>query len=312
MGSGTRGNVIVIGTRRGTRARQRTLERAAERHLLTVVRRGAYADPDEFADASEVTRHRAFAHAVQYAARRQLVFSHATAAVLLGLPLVGTDLRDVHVRTGAASGHRSRNGIVRHSGAFPASEVMVGGGLLVTSPELTAMDIAATADPRAGLIVIEHVLHAENAFEVELDDLRRLHEERGSYRGCRRVADLLDLASSRSASPLESLSRWQIRRFGFVQPQQQRDYAGLSGAAYTVDFWWPSVDVIGEADGWGKYEERARERGITVEQVLREEKRREDELRAQSHGFVRWEWSDAWAGDPLAAKLRRAGIPRVR
>lgn len=304
--------IVLSTTREADVNRARILVRDAARGRALRLRPGAYARRDDWDGGTELARHLARADAVDVAARSEVVFSHRTAAALWGIPLLGGLDGPVHVRAGAASGRRTRDGVVRVTGSFPADHIRGVAGLLATSPALTALDLAAAGSVLDGLVAVEHVLHPANGHDVALETLRALHDPRRPYRNCRRVDEVLDFASARSASVLETLSRWQIRRYGFEQPQQQREYRGVTGAEYAVDFWWPSVDVIGEADGWGKYEQRAAERGVSVEHVLRDEKRREDELRAQSRGFVRWEWADAWAGEPLAAKLRRAGVPRAR
>ena len=43
-----------------------------------------------------------------------------------------------------------------------------------------------------------------------------------------------------------------------------------------------------------------------------DEKDREDAIRAQVRGFVRWDWADMWRREPLRAKLVRAGVPIER
>ncbi|WP_100365334.1 hypothetical protein [Diaminobutyricimonas aerilata] len=202
---------------------------------MTRLRRGAYAPRDEFADASATARHRALAEAVSNSARDDVVFSHRTAAVLLGIPLLGEISDAVHVRSGAAVGRRSRNGIVRHAGEF-ADEVFAIDRFWVTSPALTVLDLAASDGVLAGMIAAEHVLRPDNRLDVSHDALSALHHERRPYANCRQVDRVLALASSASASPLETLSRFRFHEYGFVQPEQQREYRGLDGHRYAVDF----------------------------------------------------------------------------
>ena len=86
----------------------------------------------------------------------------------------------------------------------------------------------------------------------------------------------------------------------------------MSGAKYFADFYWKESDTIGEADGDAKYTDPQFLRGRTPEQALRDEKAREDELRAHCSTFVRWGWDDAWGGAQLAQKLERASVFRIR
>lgn len=98
--------------------------------------------------------------------------------------------------------------------------------------------------------------------------------------------------------------------FGFPLPEQQKHFIGLAGQHYDVDFYWKEIDSIGESDGRIKYEDPRYLRGRTPEQALWDEKQREDELRAQVSGFIRWPWDEAWRGTPLARRLERAGLRR--
>nr|BFF15511.1 hypothetical protein GCM10025699_68140 [Microbacterium flavescens] len=77
-----------------------------------------------------------------------------------------------------------------------------------------------------------------------------------------------------------------------------------------VDFWWPEFGVVGEFDGEVKYRTADMLRGRTPEQVVIDEKRREDALRSMPgvRAVVRWNWADAMRAEPLLAALRRAGV----
>jgi hypothetical protein len=91
-------------------------------------------------------------------------------------------------------------------------------------------------------------------------------------------------------------------------PELQVDMIGASGRRYTVDFWWPEFNVIGEFDGKYKYTDPDHMGGRTAAQVHYDEKVREDDLRAASHGFSRWGWATAISPTLLRTYLRRAGV----
>ena len=76
------------------------------------------------------------------------------------------------------------------------------------------------------------------------------------------------------------------------------------------DFGWPEFKVLGEFDGKKKYGELLRRPGQTAEDVLIEEKRREDRLRSLGWIVVRWMWSDLHRPDALVAQLRAVLTPR--
>ena len=72
------------------------------------------------------------------------------------------------------------------------------------------------------------------------------------------------------------------------------------------DFGWPDLGVLGEFDGKKKYGELLRRPGQTAEDVLVDEKRREDRLRALGWTVVRWMWSDLYRPEVLIQQLRAA------
>ena len=119
---------------------------------------------------------------------------------------------------------------------------------------------------------------------------------------------MIDFADPRADRPGESLSRVSILRTGLTGPDLQVHLRGASGRSYTVDFYWPEFDVIGEFDGRVKYTDPEFLRGGTAEQAVYDEKLREDDLRAVPHAFTRWKWSTALSPAALGALLRRAGV----
>ena len=95
-------------------------------------------------------------------------------------------------------------------------------------------------------------------------------------------------------------------------PILQADLLGASGRRYTVDFWWPEFRVFGEFDGWAKYEDPVFLAGRTPQEALRDEKRREDDLRAPGRGCARWDWMVAQSVPLLRARLAAAGVRPTR
>ena len=64
--------------------------------------------------------------------------------------------------------------------------------------------------------------------------------------------------------------------------------------------------LSGEFDGRSKYGRLLLKPGQTSEDVLFEEKQREDRLRDSGWQIVRWVWADLYAPAPLLERLRRA------
>ncbi|WP_426302333.1 hypothetical protein [Arthrobacter sp. R-11] len=127
-----------------------------------------------------------------------------------------------------------------------------------------------------------------------------------------RMAEALAFADSRAESVGESFSRAVIARLGFEVPDLQFHVMGPYGEVARTDFYWPRRKLVGEFDGHMKYT-RARElSGKSIEEVVTEEKAREDRIRELGYGVIRWEWDELTRPERLAAKLLRAGVPRAR
>jgi hypothetical protein len=136
------------------------------------------------------------------------------------------------------------------------------------------------------------------------------------FPGSRRVAAVLERATHLAETPLETLSRVRFEELGFPAPELQRSVMRRrSGSLAFLDFAWPEHRVWGEADGNGKYLGDTGPNGDrrSSAEIVREEKAREDEVRAATGwACARWDWSDAWKGDPLRDILLGAGLPRRR
>jgi very-short-patch-repair endonuclease len=72
-----------------------------------------------------------------------------------------------------------------------------------------------------------------------------------------------------------------------------------------VDFCWEQARTIGEFDGKIKYG-RVLRGEQSVEDVLYQEKLREDALRDLGWQVARWIWPDLFDAGVIAARLRRA------
>lgn len=269
------------------------LQRGERAGRLVRVRRGSYVPTAHWDRLDEAARHVVRVRAVHAAAARPPVFSHWSAADVLGLPTVGRRDTAVHVVREPAGGGRSHRDVVRHAVVGPV-DVLVVDGLAVTSAARTVVDLARVGGVVAGDAALRRGL-------ATVDELVAECERAGRGRGVRAARRTAGLVDALSESPGESLSRVRIAEWGLPAPVLQhgvRDGAGLVGR---VDFWWPHHGVAGEFDGRLKY-------GSDAPDVLWQEKLREDRLRATGLRLVRWTWQDAWVGAPLLARLHAAGV----
>jgi hypothetical protein len=99
------------------------------------------------------------------------------------------------------------------------------------------------------------------------------------------AARALDLADGRAESPLETRGRLALLAGGLPAPELQVELHDDRGFAARVDAWYDDAAVAIEFDGRIKYTEPRG--GRSPAQVLWDEKRREDRVRALDVRFVR-------------------------
>lgn len=293
-------------------SRVRRLEGAEPPHLdptLARVRRGYFRPAGLDLSISDNHRLRIFATAEAREAGQ--IFSHASAAELWGSPQLKSELEHVHLtRPGVA--RRTTAKVKVHRGRIPDDHVVEMDGLLVTSSEWTAIQVAATQPLPAVLLPLDYLFGAIAAerglsHDEVLALLLALIPPR--MKGGARAERQLKLADPRSGSAGESLSRGQMVRLGVPMPDLQVPFArGDEFGDDIVDFDWPELGVFGEYDGMVKYVRAEFTRGRTPEQVLWDEKRREDRIRKHRPRGARWGWSDAMSLDRLRNVLAAAGV----
>lgn len=170
-------------------------------------------------------------------------------------------------------------------------------------PEAVAMMDRAIHVPRHG-----EVLATRDELEVSLEALawpRRMPGRTAALRAS-------EFASTQSGSGGESYSRAHIALLGFVVPELQVRFDDARGFIAFVDFFWRVICKVGEFDGQGKYLKEEYTDGRPTSQIVLQEKRREDRVRALGPTFARWDW--AIARDPVlfGQFLSSNGVPRAR
>jgi hypothetical protein len=308
---------------RDMRAFGRTAElvREVRGGALTPVIRGVYRHSQAATDDLQRAGDDAFlarVRATQLLNPEPLVYTGYAAAAIWGLPVVGGWPNRVQVTTPPAAGGRSSLAVARsHLGNVPGEPVVFEerDGLRVVSLARTVVDIGRTATFGQAVAVTDAALagQAKTAwraarFPVTKDQLRdelsRLRRAAGSMK-CQTV---LEFANGASGSPGESVSRAGIHLLGFPRPQLQVRFTDSDGLIGIVDFWWPETGLIGEFDGYGKYLRDEFTSGRPADQIVMDEKRRENRLRALGPRMSRWGWSVAWSLPSLRTQLEAAGL----
>lgn len=266
------------------------------------LRRGVYVSAQAWRALEPWDRYLTRVHAVA-AIRPGSIFCLESAAALRGLPLFG-EPRNIHVYDPLATRSTSFGDIVVHTSGTPRVVRRIG-DLDVVDTADTVLDLARALPPAFALATVDAAIGPGSQPALALDEIVDALAGRASgSRGTRRARWAIDRADARAESVGESVSRAVIEWLGYPPPALQRTFR-FEGSEDRVDFFWEGEGVVGESDGFGKYERDA------VASIVRE-KRREDRLRRHVSGFARWGWADAMRADPLDRSLAAAGLRPVR
>jgi hypothetical protein len=268
---------------------------------LSRLRRGAYVDQVLPPDAEAV--HRLLVRATVAGLRRAAVVSHQSAAVLHGLPLWDVPLDRVHVTRRPRAWIDTSAVMCCHVARLRDDEVIEVGGLPVTDPVRTALDLARSLPHEAAVVTLDAALHrgvlSQDALRTRLFDI-------AGVPGSRSAARAVLAADGRSESVGESRSRVILHRWKLppsaLQHEVRSAHGGLIGRA---DFAWEEHRLLGEFDGRIKYG-RLLLPGQDAGDAVFAEKRREDAMRDENWNVVRWVWSELRRPDRVAARVRRA------
>jgi hypothetical protein len=271
------------------------------RDELERIFRGAYRVPNgpQVPDTRYLATVRAFADARRH--RSVPVIAGPAAVVLLGLPLLGTPPRYVHVAR-AFTGGRSARGLALPVGEVPAAQLVTVEGTVTACAARAALDTARLMSLEAGVAAADAALRRRLTTG---DELAAVMATLRGTRGAARARRCVELADGRSESPGESWSAVVLDRLGIVRPERQQEFFDDDGLIGRVDFWWPGTWTGGEFDGRVKYG-RLDPTGRAPEDALWAEKVREDRLRAIGLGVVRWITADLRRPPGLARRLAAA------
>ena len=274
----------------------RVRRRAGE---ITAVRPGAYVVDDLTADG--VLRHRFAVHAAAACLGAGSVISHGSAAVLHGLPLWATRLDRVHATRDRRSGARTSRHVHLHAAALDADEVVAVDGVLVTALPRTLVDLGRTLPFEQALVPADAALHTHRVTRAALDEALDRATGRPGNAAARQV---LAFARPGAMNPGETRSRLAIHRAGLPPPVLQHEIRTAGGLFLgQADFWWEAFDTVGEFDGRVKYGRLLRP-GQDPGDVVFAEKLREDAMRADGRGVVRWTWWEIGPFDEVERRIR--------
>lgn len=264
------------------------LRRMCVNDQLSRVRPGAFIEPTALEGLFPEDRHRIELVATARALRRPAVISHASAAVMHGLPIWNMDLRLAHfTRAGAAGGYATTRTRM-HMAPLSEDEIVEVDGHAVTSVARTVVDLARSEPFEQAVVGGDGALNLGLVTAEELDEARLKLRHHHGFRAAGKAIAFMD---HRSESVGESRSRVIMHRLGLPKPDLQRVIRRGYVKLARVDFHLPEQGVVGEFDGRGKYE-RGRRAGESQGNVVAREKQRENAIRGTGAEVVRWEWRD--------------------
>jgi hypothetical protein len=230
------------------------------------------------------------------------IISHGSAAVLYGLPVWPAAVERVHV-TRSRSGNGMRRSLVHvHGAPLRAHEIVLIDNMPVTSLGRTVLDLGRTLPMTQAVAAGDRAL-ALGLTRAELEAGLLTMQRWPGVRAARRVVAFLDV---RSESAGESMSRVRLVEEGLPRPDLQREIFAPDGRLIArVDFYWEEHKTVGEFDGKIKYG-RLLEPGQRIEDVIFDEKIREDAVRDLGLQVVRWITRDLYRPGVLRERVLRA------
>ena len=278
---------------------------------------GVYMEREQWAVLDADGRYRALVRAAALRSARGSQFSHDSAAAMFRLPSIGPWPSRVHELVAPAPGGTSRRGILRHGLGVDPNPTEID-NVVVTSLPRTLIDVACTSPLVRAVAMIDQALRPTRKGEpgwslgvpiIEKPALVALMDTLEPYRGLVAARRAVDFANGGSGSPAESFGRVQFHALKLPPPELQVPFFDDDGLIGYADYYWREIDLIGEVDGRSKYgADRHFQRDISVEQLVRREKLREDRLRRVAKAFVRLDWDTIADRRALARRMATHGL----
>ncbi len=276
----SRGALLAQGV---TDAEIRTQRRTGELVRLAAGWYAAQADLDGWPEVAYRAR-------VMAAAQRfDAVVSHASAAVVHGLPVGGADLSRVHLLRPGKSGFKAVSDRTRHAGMIDPVWVTTVEGVRVTTAARTVVDVARSQPARVAVAAMDHALYRRLCTP---EDVRMALLSVKRHRGSPRARLVAELADGRAESPTETAVRLAGRERPLPAMELQFEvYDEWGRFVGRADGGFPELGIIWEYDGQGKYGELLPP-GRTAADALLAQERREARLVALGWIVIRVDHTD--------------------
>lgn len=270
---------------------------------LARVRRGAYTSGRVWTALDQSGRHAVRSRAVARQAQVDVVISHTSALPMLGAPVWGMSLSEVHVTRPDRRTGRREAGVRQHRGLLADEDVTTVFGVEVSSPIRAVLEVSTLASVESTLVVANHLL-ACGALTAD-DLLSRYDEQMDRWPGSLTTRLVLGLLEPKVESVGESRLLYFLWRHGFAGALAQLEIEDRGRILARLDCALPDLGVWLEFDGRVKYERHLRPGESPADAVLREKHR--EEMVAELTGWrcLRVSWADLDRPDDLEARLRR-------
>lgn len=263
--------------------------------------RGVYADQQTVAEATSPTsRHALLAAATIAALPGDVALFGPSAAAVRGVPFDRRLIGPVHLVRPLGADSRALCRRITAKDRLPQAVIHIldvpeelidhSSGLPVVVPDLAACSTAMLSEPDWAVATLDAVAWQDGA---AISRMAEIADRWPRLAGAGTLRTALPLVRTGSQTPLESLSRVRLVRCGLPEPRLQVPLYDGDGLIGFVDMLFDELGVVGEADGEIKYDGRG---------VLVAEKRREDRIRADGFGVVRWGWSEAMTSMGVVAQ----------
>ncbi|MDP9183810.1 MAG: hypothetical protein M3P04_13660 [Actinomycetota bacterium] len=270
--------------------------------------KGVFVEEARWAAMDPRARHRCLLHARLLVLDESWFAARRSAAVVHDLPLIGALPGKPQLVRNAVPGVGTASTGYERVASLDGADVHRGAEPRRTSLARTVVDLAREEDFRSAVVVADAALRRG----VGAAELYAVATRSSGWPGVARALRVLDFADGLAESPLESISRVAHRQCDIPRPELQVEIWVGARRVARVDNLWRGVNLVGEADGAGKY-------GSTAD--LYAEKGRQDEIEELGLEVVRWGWDDAWrprgrldvkVRAAMERGLRRTVDPRVR
>lgn len=275
---------------------------------------GAFAPASEWRALKPIEKHRIHVRETARRMRKPAVLSHRAAASEYDIDILGPWPRYVDVTTERANGGRSGGSIKRHATGLDDVQRVQWGEHEITTPAQTALDLARTLPFVKAVSAVDQAIWTARpgCALTTINEIRARLNESAPRRGDARAGRVLAFADPRAANVRESQSRVVVVQLGFPVPLVQFERVLRSGRLAIADLFFEREEHWCEIDGRGKYLSPNFGAERSSDQIVIDEKNRENEIRREVRGFSRWEATEADNPRRIWDILTNDGMPCSR